>query len=478
MVDSAEEEYKYYEKPWEGANEKRMKAIRGIVGGENTRISVDKLATQDAKITNINTVLDATIDDETKVPNEIRVILGRPAAELASFISIDVVKVDGSTTETEQSAITKKLKSQDIDLTKVTGIGRDQAQEKAVDGGDANAAGDNQDETTSEKRLELGRYWAMVYRILHAQTIHIGVGLEEYRKWYDKAFVNDTDVHVEWDIGKYTEKQRVGTILVGSYIVGNYIRDARHKQKVWLVYKKKSENSFEKGMFKVGDDRVTWTEYGAAIGKTSVRLEDILSASKKLRGPYYTEKEVKGAITNQPSKDALRAVVADNKFWIKCGRPKIEIDGKVYTKFEVGSRRVGNAVSSVGRAIRAIFSSKIDLSLVGGTIAAGGLGGFYLVSGDPVGLQAMVSLGALATGVSIAGFREAYLYGTGPASQTNQEMLRETESSTVGDEAASAAIPRIDDTFNLNAFFVDASPSMCALALQNAERAAFAVTHP
>jgi hypothetical protein len=287
----------------------------------------------------------------------------------------------------------------------------------------------------------------------------------------------------------------LGTILVGSYIVGHYKRDViRRNEKVWVVYKKKSEDSFEKGMFKKGDDRVTWTEYGASLGKTSVRVADIVSAKrKKMHGPYYTEKQVIRAILDPP-KDTLRAIVDKNKFWIECEQPKIETDGQHYTKWDVLRSNIKYYTRSFKWPAIGPDWSRSDAKrfALGGTIGAIGavaLGAYMAL--DPTAASSYSSqvLAKLASPAFYAGIGGAATTGgllrslggryfDKPASEENQEMLRKAKSKTIGDEAASAAIPRVDDTFNLGAFHFDASPDMCALALQNAERAAFAVTNP
>jgi hypothetical protein len=253
---------------------------------------------------------------------------------------------------------------------------------------------------------------------------------------------------------------------------------------VWVVYKKKSEDSFEKGMFKKGDDRVTWTEYGASLGKTSVRVADIVSARRKVHGPYYTEKQVIRAILDPP-KDTLRAIVDKNKFWIECDQPKIEIDGKHYTRWDVLNSNFEfyyNRGFKWPAKIPGLSRSDGRRFAIGGTISAVALGAVAAMYGDynqglTAGLYGV--LGALGGG-GVGGLLTSLggRYFDKPASEENQEMLRENKSKTIGDEAASAAIPRVDDTFNLGAFHFDASPAMCALALQNAERAASAVTDP
>jgi hypothetical protein len=43
---------------------------------------------------------------------------------------------------------------------------------------------------------------------------------------------------------------------------------------------------------------------------------------------------------------------------------------------------------------------------------------------------------------------------------------------TLGAEAASAAIPRLEETFDLNEFFKDTSTGMCSVVLYNADHAA------
>ena len=487
MVESAKNEYDEYQKPWDpdDANKTRLKAIQAQEGG--TDGFSDAVQIGDDKIKMVNDILDKSIDGTT--PTDIETIMGRPAAELASFLSIDV-KSDKTGTPAlpadEINKITGKLQSEKINLTKVTGITKQEGKEApkatGLGGNQAGEAANDEDEAkkkaketteTEKERLKLGKYWAMVYKILHAQTNNIAECLENYRKWYEKAFANDTDVRVVWDIGKYDERQHLGTILVGSYIVGHYKRDViRRNEKVWVVYKKKSEDSFEKGMFKKGDDRVTWTEYGASLGKTSVRVADIVSAKKKMHGPYYTEKQVIRAILDPP-KDTLRAIVDKNKFWIECDQPKIETDGRHYTKLDVGQWRAKRALSSLWAGIAGLGKKyNIDATVGGGVITALGSAGAYVLS-DPTAAYAIAALGVFVAGVNEAGH---YVYK--PASKENQEMLRENESTTIGDEAASAAIPRVDDTFNLGAFRFDASPDMCALALQNAERAASAVTDP
>jgi hypothetical protein len=488
MVESATKEYEDYQKPWDAdAIKTRLKAIQAH--GGNERFSDAEPILADDKIEKVNDILDNNIDGQNAT--NIETIMGRPAAELASFLSIDV-KSDKTGTPAliphEIEKIKNKLQSEKINLTKVTGITKQEGKEapKATGLG-GNQAGDayNADQQEADKkaaeaaeaaktekeRLKLGKYWAMVYKILHAQTNNIGTCLEKYREWYEKAFANDTDVRVVWDIGKYDERQHLGTILVGSYIVGHYKRDViRRNEKVWVVYKKKSEDSFEKGMFKKGDDRVTWTEYGASLGKTSVRVADIVSARRKVHGPYYTEKQVIRAILDPP-KDTLRAIVDKNRFWIECDQPKIDIDGKHYTKLEVGHWRANRAWSSFLAGI-GHMAKNIDATVGVSVLTALSSASAYVFT-NPTAAYALAAIG-----VVVAGVNEARNYVYKPASPENQEMLRENKSDTIGDEAASAAIPRVDDTFNLGAFHFDASPAMCALALQNAERAAFAVTDP
>jgi hypothetical protein len=224
-----------------------------------------------------------------------------------------------------------------------------------------------------------------------------------------------------------------------------------------------------------------------------VRVADIVSAKrKKMHGPYYTEKQVIRAILDPP-KDTLRAIVDKNKFWIECEQPKIETDGKHYIKWDVLSSNVkyyarsfklalnpGLSMSDAKRvAIGAIGVGANALSAVAiGALAALASAWYY---NDYSQLQSLGLYGASAgIGVGIRGLKsvaERY-YLNKPASEENQAMLRQRDSKTIGDEAASAAIPRVDDTFNLGAFHFDASPDMCALALQNAERAASAVTDP
>jgi hypothetical protein len=481
MVESATNEYKDYQKPWDADDnkKKRLKAIQAH--GGNERFSDAEPILADDKIEKVNDILDKSIDGTA--PTDIDTIMGRPAAELASFLSIEVKRDKTPTLDDKAIAnIKEKLQSENIDLTKVTGITKQEGKEAAK----ANAAvkddtqesekdrNEREAKETAEaqtERLKLGKYWAMVYKILHAQTNNIGTCLEKYRERYEKAFSNDTDVRVVWDIGKYDERQHLGTILVGSYIVGHYKRDViRRNEKVWVVYKKKSEDSFEKGMFKKGDDRVTWTEYGASLGKTSVRVADIVSARRKVHGPYYTEKQVIRAILDPP-KDTLRAIVDKNKFWIECDQPKIETDGKNYTKLEVGQWRAKRAWSSFLAGI-GHMAKNIDATVSVSVLTALSSASAYVFT-NPTAAYALA-----AAGFAVVSFKQARNYVYKPASPENQEMLRENKSDTIGDEAASAAIPRVDDTFNLGAFHFDASPAMCALALQNAERAAIAVTNP
>jgi len=502
MVESAKKEYDDYQRPWDpDANKTRLKAIQADEGSDKFS---DAVPIAKEKIPTLNTILDDNIDGTA--PTDIETIMGRPAAELASFLSI-AVKPDKAGLPALPNGgidkITNNLQSEDIDLTKVTGLTKQDGKEAAkATGAGGNQAGEaaNDDEEAKKKaaeaaeakgeRLKLGKYWAMVYKILHAQTNNIGTCLERYREWYEKAFSNDTDVRVVWDIGKYDERQHLGTILVGSYIVGHYKRDViRRNEKVWVVYKKKSEDSFEKGMFKKGDDRVTWTEYGASLGKTSVSVADIVSARRKVHGPYYTEKQVIRAILDPP-KDTLRAIVDKNKFWIECDQPKIDNEWKIYIRWDVLNSIFSwnwNSMSS-RRSQRSTGWSMDSNSKIGGavgliaTAAISAVASYYdheqLMSlgyyAIPAAAAAVSGIGGVVSSVT----RAVRRYGNQPASKENQEMLRNAKSKTIGDEAASAAIPRVDDTFNLGAFHFDASPAMCALALQNAERAAFAVTDP
>lgn len=500
MVESATNEYKDYQRPWDTDDDKK-KRLKAIQADEGSDKFSDAVPIAKEKIPTLNTILDDNID----APNakDIETIMGRPAAELASFLSIDV-KSDTTGTPalqpTEIAKIKEKLQSEKIDLTKVTGLTKQEGKEAPKTTGVGSKQADQEADKeakeaaeaaeTEKERLKLGKYWAMVYKILHAQTTNIGTCLEKYLEWYEKAFSNDTDVRVVWDIGKYDERQHLGTILVGSYIVGHYKRDViRRNEKVWVVYKKKSEDSFEKGMFKKGDDRVTWTEYGEALAKTSVRVADIVSAKrKKMHGPYYTEKQVIRAILDPP-KDTLRAIVDKNKFWIECEQPTIERDGKHYTKWDVlnnsieylsSFKWVQNQGLSVSDAKRVGVGASVGAlrAVTIGALAALVPAWYY---NDYSRLQSLGFYGALAgIGAGIRGLKSVAgrYYLNKPASEENQEMLRKRDSKTIGDEAASAAIPRVDDTFNLGAFHFDASPDMCALALQNAERAAFAVTDP
>lgn len=476
MVKSAKNEYDEYQKPWDNDDnkKKRLKAIQAIEKPDE-RFS-DEVQIKGDKMNKLNTILDNNIDMQDAT--NIETIMSRPAAELASFLSI---KVDvAKTTLQNDTKIKEKLESEKIDLTKVTGPKKQEdkaeTEAKPVSEDSANAAAET---AKKAERLKLGKYWAMVYKILHAQTNNISTCLEKYREWYEKAFSNDTDVRVVWDIGKYDERQHLGTILVGSYIVGYYKRDViRRNEKVWVVYKKKSEDSFEKGMFKKGDDRVTWTEYGASLGKTSVRVADIVSAKrKKMHGPYYTEKQVIRAILDPP-KDTLRAIVDKNKFWIECDQPKIDNEWRIYTRGDVlnyyipprttvqNAQIVGALISGVSLLAGAAgYTNALTSGLIGLTVSA---------------LPSVPSLIMSSTKVpsAISGIFGKANFLNWPASKEYQEMLRENESKTIGDEAASAAIPRVDDTFNLTEFGLDATPAMCALALQNAERAASAVTDP
>jgi hypothetical protein len=493
MVESATEEYVNYQKPWDNDDnkKKRLKAIQATEQPDE-RFS-DEVQIKGDKMTKLNTILDNNID----APNaaNIETIMSRPAAEIASFLSISVAvaKIGTSDLKDEDiTNITNKLQSENIDLTKVTGItkqkGKAELQASSALAG-TTAAGTKEDQAAKKaeeaesaagnERLKLGKYWAMVYKILHAQTTNIGTCLEKYREWYEKAFANDTDVHVVWDIGKYNERQHLGTILVGSYIVGSYTYDAiRHREKVWYVYKKKSEDSFEKGMFKKGDDRVTWTEYGAALGKTSVRAADIVSAkSTKMHGPYYTEKQVIRAILHPPE-DTLRATVDKNKFWIKCEQPRIDSEWKIYTQRDVLKYYI---------TPRTTFDAlNLGANILSG-VAALAAASTYATNSTSALTSALIGIaGAVPSLIKPSAKAVFSIWGTlgkanflnWPASKERQEMLRENESNTIGDEAASAAIPRVDDTFNLTEFGLDATPAMCALALQNAERAAFAVTDP
>jgi hypothetical protein len=487
MVESATNEYVNYQKPWDDDDnkKKRLKAIQADEGNE--RFS-DEVKIVGEKMTKLNTILDNNID--RTAPTDIETIMGRPAAELASFLSIDV-KRDKTPTLDDKAIkkIKEKLQSENINLTKVTGPKKQDGKEAAkatglggnqvdqeADKGAKEAAEAAKAAETEKERLKLGKYWAMVYKILHAQTNNIDACLENYHKWYEKAFANDTDVRIVWDIGKYDERQHLGTILVGSYIVGHYKRDViRRNEKVWVVYKKKSEDSFEKGMFKKGDDRVTWTEYGASLGKTSVRVADIVSARRKVHGPYYTEKQVIRAILDPP-KDTLRAIVDKNKFWIECDQPKIDSEWKIFTQGDFFKYYIPSRTSL---SYAALYS-------VGYLGAAAVVGAGAYATGYPnaltsgligLGASALPSLSSLIRSSASAIWGKANFLNW-PVSKEYQEMLRENASKTIGDEAASAAIPRVDDTFNLAEFGLDATPAMCALALQNAERAASAVTDP
>jgi hypothetical protein len=497
MVESATNEYVNYQKPWDTeANKKRLKAIQAKEGSDQLS---DEVKIKGDKMTKLNTILDNNIDKQDAT--NIETIMSRPAAELASFLSIDVTR--DKTTTLDDKAITnikEKLQSEKIDLTKVTGPKKQEGKEATkATGMGGNQAGDssNVDDEAEKKakeaaetdgvkkaeRLKLGKYWAMVYKILHAQTTNIGTCLEKYREWYEKAFSNDTDVRVVWDIGKYDERQHLGTILVGSYIVGHYKRDViRRNEKVWVVYKKKSEDSFEKGMFKKGDDRVTWTEYGASLGKTSVRVADIVSARRKVHGPYYTEKQVIRAILDPP-KDTLRAIVDKNKFWIECDQPKIDNEWKIYTqgdflKYYITPRTTSDALNLAGAFTTALAVTAGAGAYAFNTLSTGNAWAPFamgLIGASPM-LYSYSPYNRATNAIQSALGKANFL--NWPASKEKQEMLRENESKTIGDEAASAAIPRVDDTFNLAEFGLDATPAMCALALQNAERAAVAVTDP
>lgn len=482
MVKSAKNEYDEYQKPWDNDDnkKKRLKAIQAIEKPDE-RFS-DEVQIKGDKMNKLNTILDNNIDMQDAT--NIETIMSRPAAELASFLSINVdVAKTGIPTLKGDTKIKEKLESENINLTKVTGPKKqeDKAEAKPANENSADAAEKKAEETDGVKkaeRLKLGKYWAMVYKILHAQTNNIDKCLGKYREWYEKAFSNDTDVRVVWDIGKYDERQHLGTILVGSYIVGHYKRDViRRNEKVWVVYKKKSEDSFEKGMFKKGDDRVTWTDYGASLGKTSVRVADIVSARRKMHGPYYTEKQVIRAILDPP-KDTLRAIVEKNKFWIECDQPKIDSEWKIYTqgdflKYYITPRTTSDALNLVANIVSGVvalaaastyatdYTTASTSALIG---IAGAVPSLYRSSTK--------------TTSAIWGALGKAKFLNWPVSKEYQEMLRENESKTIGDEAASAAIPRVDDTFNLTEFGLDATPAMCALALQNAERAASAVTDP
>ena len=457
LVETAHTEYTtHYPKPY--TNQTNLKLVK-CAQSSGTSIS-DTVAIDQQGAHVINGVLDAP------TTGNIKSIFGLPAAEFASFVAIAEITTDPLKTRIEGAR---------MDLTKVIGLRK----EKETEEEKATTEGQDQkkEQTENEERQKLVKYWALVYRFLDTQSVNIHTCLDEYVAWYDKAFVNDSDVHVACDF-----RLCVGTVPVGAYIVASAKRkpslfEEGAKHKVWKVYKKKSATVFAKGEFKEKDTRVTWSTSGA-------KIDEILKRKSSLWGPFYTEKEVLSSAGRGGITPILKSKQDD--FRIECDRPNIEHEAVLTNAQVFQYDNWSNANYMKWMYDKAPTYQTTLTTLVG--VAGAGLGytGLAAALAPAAATAAVTGAVAAASGaIGLAGGvalseagRRSYNYIYGSANQANQQRVRDSKAKVYGAEMASAEIPFIEQTFDLGAFFLDTTSAMCSVALQNAHLAARFVSQP
>ena len=482
LVASAREEYEYYI-GMRGIAAADLTKLNTNIQCANNKDSVTKSAPvfTDANIDTLNAELNSK-STSTDAVVELNHIFARPAADFASIVGVSST---GSGWTKQPAAIWNWSKSFVYD-TPDAKLKRSSGQLTDVLGNRTPGDDDAKHKTTDQVKLAL--YWALVYRMLMVQSSNVDKCLELYKEWYNKAFGVTSDVYVAWTgiyddgavgtvPGLVLKPQSIGTVPVDSYIVTKPDRRTNEltqkRPRVWTVYRRVSRASFIKGTFERRKPKIVWVADGAhktLIGIDEVSTESTSSTNSTIFGPYYTEKE---AVSSPFGKDktrqrVLRAhVELEDTFRIECTRPPIEID-KILTWSDTWAHLPGGFFGILGSGIlgsglvsgAGLIATKGVLS-VAGSLAGGAATGLVSIGAAAAGW----TLGTIATGGFALGAGGAYWLGRRRAMESRRK-------GTLGAEAASAAIPLLDDTFDLNEFFKDTSTGMCSVVLYNADHAA------
>lgn len=496
LVASAREEFEYY-RGTQGIADAGIKTLNTNItctnGNKENSVTKSGPVFSDDNIKTLNAELNGTTSTWSSTvgtvvdPNH---LFARPAADFASIVGVSSTG-DGKWKNLKSwsrsflyDTTDAKLKRSSGQLTDVLGIrtpGDDDAKHKTTD------------------QVKLALYWALVYRMLMVQSEHVDKCLESYKVWYDKAFGVTSDVYVAWtgiyDYGPVgavpaLKPQSIGTVPVDSYIVTKPDRRTnvltQKRPRVWTVYRRVSRASFIKGTFERRKPKIAWVADGAH--KTLIGIDEVSteSTNSTIFGPYYTEKE---AISSPFGKDKTRQRVVrahvelEDTFRIECARPPIEIDklltwkdiwahapGGSWGSFAIGGLgSAGGALATWAATAATAAAVVAESTVVAGITGSGaGAGAAGSTAAAAAGLAGWALVGATAGGFVIGGTAAA-----GGAYWLGRRRARESSrKGTLGAEAASAAIPRLDDTFDLNEFFKDTSTGMCSVVLYNADHAA------
>jgi hypothetical protein len=459
LVESAREEYTYYEQTRDIAVPDITKLNTNIKcekGNDTNSVTKSAPVFTGANIDTLNNELNGTLANVTVLPSH---IFARPAADFASIVGISDLKANAPWIEKIYSIVLNgsdsaeaKLKRSSAQLTDVLGHrkpGDDDAKHKTTD------------------QAKLAVYWALVYRMLMVQSEHVDICLASYKDWYDKAFSVTSDVYVAWT-GIYDTTvtgagalmlQSIGTVPVDSYIVTKPDRRTnkltQKRARVWTVYRRVSRASFIKGTFERRKPKVAWVADG--VHRTLVGIDEVSTEAMKstIFGPYYTEKDAVSSpfsISKTQQLEVRAHVELDDTFRIECERPPIEIaefKPLGYFSWEV----LAHITPAWAWNKETLKRGAINAATGGGIVAA-----TYLATGVVAAVGGIVVAGAVGTaGAAILGYRRA---------------MESRRKGTLGAEAASAAIPRLEETFDLNEFFKDTSTGMCSVVLYNADHAA------
>jgi hypothetical protein len=469
LVESAKEEYGYYEQTRDIPDITKLNTnIMCEIGTDANSVTKSAPVFTGANIDTLNNELNGVV-----LPSH---LFARPAADFASIVGAGTTGNGIFTKGTNWSksffveTTDAKLKRSSGQLTDLLGHrtpGDDDAKHK----------------TTDQKKLAV--YWALVYRMLMVQSHHVDICLASYKDWYDKAFSVTSDVYVAWtgiyDTTGALMLQSIGTVPVDSYIVTKPDRRTneltKKRQRVWTVYRRVSRASFIKGTFERRKPKVAWVADG--VHRTLVGIDEVSTEASKstIFGPYYTEKEAVSSpfsISKTPQLAVRAHVELDDTFRIECARPPIEIDTAL-TFTDIWAHAPGGygGWSVIGSSI--VGGSGAGLATYAATAAtvATVAEGTVLPSTVPVVATGLAgwTLGAAATGVGVGVLVGAAVAG-GAYWLARRKAMESRRKGTLGAEAASAAIPRLEETFDLNEFFKDTSAGMCSVVLYNADHAA------
>jgi hypothetical protein len=473
LVGSAKEEYEYYAQTRgiEPSDITQLnKNITCAIGNDTNSVTKSAPVFTTDNINTLNNELDYPV-----IPNH---LFARPAADFASIVG-------AGTTGKAIFTKGKKWASSFAYYTTEAKLKRSSGQLTDVLGHRTHGDDDATHKTTDQAKLAV--YWALVYRMLMVQSHHAGICLASYKEWYDKAFSVTSDVYVAWtgiyDTTGALMLQSIGTVPVDSYIVTKPDRRTneltKKRQRVWTVYRRVSRASFIKGTFERRKPKVAWVADG--VHRTLVGIDEVSTEASKstIFGPYYTEKEAVSSpfsISKTPQLAVRAHVELDDTFRIECARPPIEIDTAL-TFTDIWAHAPGGygygGWSVIGSSI--VGGSGAGLATYAATAAtvATVAEGTVLPSTVPVVATGLAgwTLGAAATGVGVGVLVGAAVAG-GAYWLARRRAMESRRKGTLGAEAASAAIPRLDETFDLNEFFKDTSAGMCSVVLYNADHAA------